>query len=66
MSQLTQKELSYLSDFLQMEQEEVKKFSEAAGQLQNEQARAVLNGIAAMHQGHFETLKRHLNTQTLS
>jgi len=58
--QLTQKELMYLSDCLEMEQNQVTKFSDAAAQASNPQLRSTLQGLAQMHQGHFNLLKKHI------
>ena len=59
-NQLSQKELMYLEDALSMEADEVNKFRLAASQAQDAQAKSVLQNIADMHQGHFNTLKQYL------
>lgn len=64
-NRLTQKELMYLNDVLGSEEKEIKKFNHACSQVQDPQAKSVLKSIATMHQSHFDTLKRHIDTSTM-
>ena len=66
MQNLTSKELTYLTDCLAIEQKEVQKFMQAANNVQNPQCKTVLQNIAQMHQSHFDILKQHLTSSTLS
>ncbi len=66
MQTLTSKELTYLSECLATEFKEVQKFTQAANEAKNPQCKTVFQNIAQMHQSHFDILKQHLNSNTLS
>ena len=66
MAQLTQKELMYISDCMEKEQNEMKKFSDYANQVTDPSLSSTLQGIAQMHQSHFGILKSHLDSAASS
>ncbi len=59
--QLTEKELMYISDCLEIEEKEVKKFKDASAQASDAELRNALSSISQLHQNHFDTLKQHLS-----
>ena len=64
-NQLTHKELMYLNDYLGAEEKEIKKFNDASSLVQDIQAKGLLKSIATMHQHHFDTLKRHIDSSAI-
>ncbi|MGI6684422.1 MAG: spore coat protein [Bacillota bacterium] len=60
--QLSQKDLMYLTDHLDIEKQHVQKFQEAASQTTDPQCKQMYQDIANMHQRHFDTLSKHLST----
>lgn len=63
---MTLKELMQLEDSLTMHQTCVKTLNHFANELQDSQARQMLQQMAQKHQQHVQTLSKHLNAgQTL-
>lgn len=63
---ITSKELMHLEDFLGMEQTCVKTMNYLANNVQNSQAKQLLQQVAQKNQQHFQTISKHLNAgQTL-
>lgn len=65
MAQLSQKDLTNITDHMGIEQQQVQKFNEAATQCTDAQGKRIFQDIASMHQRHFDTLKRHLGSQLM-
>lgn len=61
MANLTEKELSALSDLLSSEELEVKKFHMLSDAATDPAIKSKLSSIADMHQRHFNALCQHLN-----
>lgn len=59
-SLLGEKELLYIHDFLSWELLAMKKCSEAAGMIQDQQLQQSVRQIGQKHQQHFETILNHL------
>ncbi|MGI6066109.1 MAG: spore coat protein [Bacillota bacterium] len=64
--QLSQKDVMYITDHLEIEQQQVQSFTDAANECTDPQAKQIFQDIANMHQRHFDTLKRHLGGQMMS
>ena len=62
-SQISAKELMYLEDIMDMEAQEVQKLKKAAQTATDPEAQSLLNSIAQLHQGHFQTLSNYLSQQ---
>lgn len=60
MEQLTAKEVTYITECMEMAKNEQTKFSEAASKMQNPQMANTLSNLAQMHQSHFEMLKKYV------
>lgn len=60
--QITQKDLMNLTDHLSMEKDHVKMFQEASTQATNPQLKTMFQDISTMHQRHFDTLSKHVNS----
>jgi len=58
--ELSQKDLMYLTDHLDIEKQHVQKFQEAANQTTDPQCKRMYQDIANMHQRHFDTLNQHI------
>jgi len=58
--QLTAKEVTYITECMEMAKNEQTKFNQAASKVQNAQMANTLKNIAQMHQSHFELLKQHV------
>jgi hypothetical protein len=58
---LTAKELMQLEDFLTIEQSCVKNFNHFANELQDSQAKQLVQQIAQKNQQNFQTISKHLN-----
>jgi len=58
---LSAKELMHLEDFLSMEQACVKTFNHFANELQDNQAKQLLQQLAQKNQQNFQTISKHLN-----
>lgn len=65
MAQLSQKELMYLQDQLNIEQLEIEKFGSAAAQVNDPALREMFLSIQKTHQRHFDLLMRHLGAGTI-
>lgn len=61
MAQITSKELMYLDDFLNMESQEITKYTQAANSATDPQVKSLLTSISNLHQTHFNTLSQHLS-----
>lgn len=59
--QLSQKDLMYLTDHMDIEKQQVQTFQEAANQASDPQCKRMYQDIAAMHQRHFDTLNQHIS-----
>ncbi|GAB2698498.1 hypothetical protein ACFQWB_14080 [Paenibacillus thermoaerophilus] len=59
-NQLTDKELSYIQDFLSWELLAVKKCSHYMGECQDAEINELLREAAAKHQQHYNTILSHL------
>jgi len=64
--QLSNKDVMYITDHLNIEQMQVNKFSQAANETQDPQCKRMFQDIANMHQRHFDTLKKHLSGGMMS
>ncbi len=62
--QLSSKEVSYITDCMEMAQKEQTKFNQSASKVQNQQLSNTLKNIAQMHQSHLELLKQHIPGST--
>lgn len=63
---LSSKELMNLEDFLSMHQTAVKTLNHFANEMQDTQARQMLQQMATKHQQHVQTISKHLSAgQTL-
>lgn len=60
MSQLSEKELSAIHELLSSEELLVKKYQMLAEHTQDQEIKQQFQQIAAKHQGHFNTVYRHL------
>ncbi|HMM21982.1 MAG TPA: ferritin-like domain-containing protein [Selenomonadales bacterium] len=58
---LSAKELMHLEDFLSMEQANVKTLNHFANELQDNQAKQLLQQLAQKNQQNFQTISKHLN-----
>lgn len=58
---LSAKELMHLEDFLTIEQSCVKTLNHFANQLQDSQAKQLVQQIALKNQQNFQTISKHLN-----
>lgn len=65
MSPLSQKELMYLQDHLNLEQLEIEKFGTAAAHVNDPALKEMFLSIQKTHQRHFDLLMRHLGTGTM-
>jgi rubrerythrin len=63
--QLSHKDVMYLTDHLEIEQQQIQKFNTAANEVGDAQCKRMFQDIANMHQRHFDTLKKHLSGQTM-
>lgn len=59
---LSAKELMHLEDFLTMEQSCTKTLNHFANQLQDNQAKQLLQQMAQRNQQNFQTISKHLNS----
>lgn len=59
---LSAKELMHLEDFLTMEQSCSKTFNHFANQLQDSQAKQLLQQMAQRNQQNFQTISKHLSS----
>lgn len=58
--QISQKDLMYVTDHMAIEQEQIKKFSDASREATDPQCKKMFQDIANMHQQHFDALKKHI------
>ena len=66
MAQLTQKELMYINDCMEKEQNEMKKLTDYANQVTDPVLSSTLKNIAQMHQSHFGILKSYIDSASYS
>lgn len=59
--QISQKDLMYLTDHLNIEKDHVQLFQDAANKATDPQSKKMYQDIAAMHQNHFNTLNQHIS-----
>ncbi len=60
--QLSQKDLMYITDHLDIEKQQIQKFTEASNQCSDPQCKRIFQDIANMHQRHFDTLSKHISS----
>ena len=59
--QISQKDLMYLTDHMDIEKLHVQKFQDASNQATDPQCKRMYQDIANMHQRHFDTLSQHIS-----